>query len=100
MDLWQLLDNGESILISKNDITLATRLAEWAEVYLYDEPETNIISETGSVSVEPTLELNLDLCWGNPEEVADVDRPESACMWFSATRRNIGQSELEDIWTR
>ena len=100
MDLWRLLDNGENILISKYEITLATPLAEWAELYLYDEPETNIISENGSVSVEPTLELNLDLCWGNPEEVADVDCPESGCMYFSATRRNIGQSELEDMLNR
>lgn len=98
MDLWRSVppdDEWETIQLEQ--ILVSAPMCEWAEVCLWDHPETTIVSaETGERWVEPTLELNLQLCWGISENDPYTMFPESE--WFHATRRKPEQSELEDIF--
>lgn len=96
MELWKTVDDDIPIILE--EILLSAPLTEWAEVHLWDHPETNIIClETGERWVEARLELKLNLCWGIPENVAYVGHSESGSEWFDATPRNLKYSELEQI---
>lgn len=99
MDLWKSTGNDQSVPITLEQILPAALLAEWAEISLWDSP-ISVVDEEGEKWVEARLDLNLQLCWGIPDNVAYSGYPESGSEWFYATPRTLNQSELENLFTK
>ncbi len=106
MNLWMSVPSDDErdekcVPINLEEILVSAPLAEWAEVHLWEYPETNIVNvETNERWTEPTFELNLELAWGIPENVPYAGHPESGSAWFSATRQKLGVSKLNDIFNK